>query len=263
MRKIGINTRSTSGISDERYIELIAELGINSVFSDVNFGRTALHNIANNLAKHGIEHEYLHSSFSHINDMWLDNYRGECMFAELRDNIDCTAELNIPISIIHLSSGNNPPSISDIGRKRYTELVEYAAKKNVTIAFENLRKLANVAWAFEAFADAPNVGFCWDCGHENCYTKDVEFMPLFGKKLISTHIHDNRGIKDGDDHMLPFDGTINYNRFAELMRNSEYNGTLMLEVFRTQEFYDGVAPEDFIVKAVDTVKKLRAMVDGE
>ena len=195
--------------------------------------------------------------------MWLDNYAGERMFAELRDNIDCTAELNIPISIIHLSSGNNPPSISDIGRKRYTELVEYAAKKNVTIAFENLRKLANVAWAFEAFADAPNVGFCWDCGHENCYTKEVEFMPLFGKKLISTHIHDNRGIKDGDDHMLPFDGTINYNRFAELMRNSEYDGTLMLEVFRTQEFYDGVAPEDFIVKAVDTVKKLRAMVDGE
>ena len=63
--------------------------------------------------------------------------------------------------------------------------------------------------------------------------------------------------------MLPFDGTIKYNRFAELVRNSEYDGTLMLEVFRTQEFYDGVAPEDFIVKAVDTVKKLRDMVDGK
>ena len=63
MRKIGINTRCTRDISDEKYIELIAELGINSAFSDVTFGRTALHNISNLLAKHGIEHEYLHSSF--------------------------------------------------------------------------------------------------------------------------------------------------------------------------------------------------------
>lgn len=263
MRKIGINTRCTSGISDERYIELIAELGINSVFSDVKFGRTALHNIADNLAKYGIEHEYLHSSFYNINDMWLDNYAGERMFAELRDNIDCTSELNIPISIIHLSSGNNPPSISDIGRKRYAELVEYADKKNVIIAFENLRKLANVAWAFEEFADAPNVGFCWDCGHENCYTKSIEFMPLFGKKLNSTHIHDNSGIQDADDHILPFDGTVNFNRFAEHIKNSGYTGTLMLEVFRANAIYDNVSPEDFIIKAVDSVKKLRAMVDGE
>ena len=161
MRKIGINIRATRGdISDERYIELISELGFEAAFSDVSFGRTALYNISNLLAKKGIAHEYLHSSFSHINDMWLDNYAGERMFAELRDNIDCTSEMNIPISIIHLSSGHNPPSISDIGRKRYAELVDYAEKKNVTIAFENLRKLANVAWAFEAFADAPNVGFC-------------------------------------------------------------------------------------------------------
>ena len=263
MRKIGINTRPTSGITDERFVDLISELGFESAFSDVHFGRKALYNISELLAKKGIEHEYLHSSFSHINDMWLDNYAGECMFSELRDNIDCTAELNIPISIIHLSSGNNPPSISDIGRKRYAELVDYAAKKNVIIAFENLRKLANVAWAFEAFADAPNVSFCWDCGHENCYTKPVEFMPLFGSKLNSTHIHDNRGIKDGDDHMLPFDGSMNYDRFAELIRNSGYTGTLMLEVFRSKEFYDGVDPEDFIVQAAERIKKLRAMVDGE
>jgi hypothetical protein len=37
----------------------------------------------------------------------------------------------------------------------------------------------------------------------------------------------------------------------------------MLEVFRSPEFYGDVAPEDFIIKAVDTVKKLRSMVDGE
>lgn len=261
MNKIGINTRATNGLTDKEYVDIIAQLGFESAFSDVHFGRKALYDISELLASKGIEHEYLHSSFSHINDMWLDNYAGECMFAELRDNIDCTAEMNIPISIIHLSSGNNPPSISDIGRKRYAELVDYAAKKNVVITFENLRKLANVAWAFEAFADSPNVGFCWDCGHENCYTPTIEFMPLYGNKLISTHIHDNSGIKDADDHVLPFDGTMNYDRFAEHIKNAKYEGTLMLEVFRSEAFYKDVTPEAFLESAAEKIKKLRDMVN--
>ncbi len=263
MRKIGINTRSTSGITDERYVELIAELGFDSAFSDIHFGREDLHKISDLLAKKGIAHEYLHSDFSHINDIWLDTLDGEAMFKKLIDDIDCTEEIGVPISIIHLSSGNNPPPITDIGRARYTKLVDHAAQKNVSIAFENLRKLANVAWAFEAFEDAENVGFCWDCGHENCYTKSIEFMPLFGKKLISTHIHDNSGIQDSDDHVLPFDGSLNFSRFAEHIRNSGYTGTLMLEVFRSPDFYKNVDPEAFIIKAADSIKKLRTMVDGE
>ena len=162
-----------------------------------------------------------------------------------------------------MSSGNTPPPITDIGRARYEKLVEYAMKKNVKVAFENLRKSANFAWAMETFEHNPMVGFCWDCGHEACYQNGREFMPWYGERLICTHIHDNCGLQDADDHLLPFDGTVDFNRFAEHIRNSGYKGSLMLEVFNIVHRYDDLTAEQFLEKAAGVVNKLVKMTDGE
>lgn len=265
MRKIGINTiairNGANGIED--YVKQIKELGFESTFTGVYADVADQVKMAELLSKYGIDYEFTHSDFDGINNMWLDCAEGEAMFATLKRNVDLTAAAGVAATIVHLSSGNTPPSISDIGRARYVELVEYAAAKGVRVDFENLRKLANVAWAMETFEDYDNVGFCWDCGHENCYTKSIEFMPLFGKRLTSTHIHDNRGIKDGDDHMLPFDGNLDFSRFAEHIKNSGYTGTLMLEVFKSEEFYKDITNDEYMLRAAAAAKKLRAMVDGE
>jgi len=262
MRKIGINLGSVGELTSDRYVETISELGFEATFSEIMSDGKEQERVAGLLSDKGIDYEFIHSDFSHINDMWLEGEGGDSMYNTLADEITRTSALGIKTIVVHLSSGNTPPSISDIGRKRYTALVEHAAKNNVNIAFENLRKLANVAWAMEEFSSAENVGFCWDCGHENCYTKNIEFMPIFGKRLFCTHIHDNRGIQDGDDHILPFDGTLNYRRFAEHIRNSGYTGTLMLEVFKTGTFYGNVTADAFLSKAADAAKRLRCMVDG-
>ncbi len=269
MRKIGINLGAVEDICDERYIELISELGFEATFSGIMADRARQDRLAELLAKRNISYEFIHSDFSHINDMWLEGEDGDAMCRTIADEITRTAELSIPAIVVHLSSGNTPPSVSDIGKKRYTYLVEHAAQKKVAIAFENLRKLDNVTWAMDEFEKADNVGFCHDCGHENCYTQGIEFMPLFGKRLLCTHIHDNRGIKDCDDHMLPFDGTVDYLRYAEHIRASGFTGTLMLEVFKNKRYgeqmatYDSLSSEAFLSRAADAAKRLREMVDGK
>ena len=185
------------------------------------------------------------------------------MLSELMNCVDHCVIANAPIAVIHMSSGNTPPPITDIGRARYEKLVEYAMKKNVKVAFENLRKSANFAWAMETFEHNPMVGFCWDCGHEACYQNGREFMPWYGERLICTHIHDNCGLQDADDHLLPFDGTVDFNRFAEHIRNSGYKGSLMLEVFNIVHRYDDLTAEQFLEKAAGVVNKLVKMTDGE
>lgn len=263
MRKCGINFKAYHNMRDEDYIKCMKEVGFNATFTGM-IEREQHWQVNEWFAKYDISHDFIHAPFGHINDMWLDREEGEQMCADLIASIDRCALLNIPICVLHLSSGENPPSITDVGRHRYTELVEYAAKKNVKIAFENLRKLANLAWAMEAFADCEHVGFCWDTGHELCFTPGVEFMPLFGKRLLCTHVHDNRGIRFGDDHMLPFDGTLNWNRFAEHIRNSGYNGTLMLEVTSDQKsnLYETMTGEEYLLRAATAARKLRNIVDG-
>ena len=265
MRKIGINTIAVRGSSMgmDDYLRTVKSLGFETTFTGICPELSEQEKLAELISKHGLEYEFTHSDFAGINNMWLEGEDGDAMLATLKRNVDFTAAVGVDKTVVHLSSGNTPPSISDVGRARYVELVEYAASKGVAIEFENLRKLANVAWAMETFEDYDNVGFCWDCGHENCYTKEIEFMPLFGKRLVCTHIHDNRGIKDGDDHMLPFDGSLDFDRFARRMKESGYKGSIMLEVFKSDAFYKDITCEEYLLRAAAAAKRLRDMVDGE
>lgn len=263
MRKTGIIIHAAKGLSDEAYINTIADLGFNTTFSGV-LDISRHEHIANLLAKRGMEYENLHTPFGHINDIWLDCEGGEAMLKELVDCIDCCVVSGAPIAVVHLSSGLKPPSITDIGRGRFARLVEYANSKNVRIAFENQRKLANLAWALETFSHEDGVGFCWDCGHESCFTPGREYMPLFGNRLICTHIHDNSGTFDQDDHMLPFDGNINFERFAHHIRESGYKGSFMLEVFaKNSDIYSGMTPETFLTRAADAAKRLVKLTDED
>lgn len=258
MRKLGINLHAVKGLTDEEYLREIAGLGFSSIFSGV---RTPEHQtaIAELCAKYGLEYETLHAPFGHINDIWLENDNG--MLDELCACVDHCVLAGAPIAVVHLSAGQKPPSITDIGRERFTRLVDYAAEKNIVIAFENQRKLANIAWAFEAFT-TDTVKFCWDCGHEFCFTPGRHYMPLFGDRLICTHIHDNTAVFNDDSHFLPFDGACDFGYVADTLRNSDYTGSLMLEVGNPSR-YGELSPQEFLKKAWDAAVRLRTMVDGE
>jgi len=258
MRKIGINLHAIAGLTDEEYICEAASLGFNSIFSGVREAERQAA-IGDFCVKYGMEYETLHAPFGHINDIWLEDDNG--MLNELLGCVDHCVLCGAPIAVVHLSAGRNPPSITDIGRERFTRLVEYADTKNVKIAFENQRKLANIAWAFEAFPGDP-VGFCWDCGHEFCFTPGRHYMPLFGDRLICTHIHDNTAVYNDDSHFLPFDGACDFDYIADTIRTSGYTGSLMLEVGNKTRYAD-MDPREFILEGYRRITKLRTMVDGE
>lgn len=262
MRKIGINYEKMAGWTEEDYIRKASELGFQTFFSGARTMEKHAR-IANALAKYGMEYENIHGPFKHINDMWFDTEGGDVMYRELTECIDQCAEVQAKLMVVHLSSGDKAPEINDIGQKRFKKMVDYAIRKNVRIAFENQRKLANLAWAMETFEDTDMVGFCWDCGHESCFTPGREYMPLFGKRLFCTHIHDNEGKYNKDSHLIPFDGTINFERVAEHIRNSGYQGPLTLEVIaRNSNHYDDLTPDEYMERAAIAIKRLANMVDS-
>lgn len=270
MRKIGLCLHPDGSLEKaDNHLRLMKEYGFNSTFT----GSTLLPEedqakVTELIAKYGIDYESIHAPFEKINDIWYDSEDGQKRFNDLMTAVDRCAMSNVPILVTHLGSGFTPAPPTDLGRGRFIEYVDYAAKKNVNIAFENLRSLANIAWAFEEFKDAPNVGFCWDVGHEYCFTQGLHFMPLFGDKLIFTHIHDNTCEYDRDRHLAPFDGTMPFDFIAQQLQESSYKGTLMLEVF--PKFKEGIynsyqdcTTEELISRCAAAAKKLRAMVDGE
>ena len=258
MRKIGINLHAVKGLTNEEYIREMAAVGFSAMFSGVlEDSRQAA--VGELCARYGVEYETIHAPFNTINNMWLDGADGDATFADLTHTIDNCVLAGAPIAIVHLSSGMTPPSITDTGRARFARLVEYAETKNVKIAFENQRMLANIAWAFEAFPQ-DSVGFCWDCGHEFCFTPGRHYMPLFGSRLICTHIHDNTTVFNEDSHLIPFDGKADFSYVADTLRHSGYTGSLMLEI-GNRERYGDMNPVEFLKRAADAAGKLRTMTD--
>lgn len=260
MQKIGINLHAIAGLSDEEYIRKIASLGFNSIFSST-YDLERHIKISEICERYGISYEFIHAPFDNINDIWYEGIKGEETLAKLIECVDICSKIGVNTVLVHLSSGEKAPAPYDIGRERFIRLVKYASNKGVKIAFENQRKIYNIAWALETFCEKVS-GFCWDIGHENCFTKGREYMPLFGNRIICTHIHDNFGVYNEDDHLIPFDGNINFYGVADTLVKNCFNGTLMLEVFaENSNKYDGFTPDKFLQRAANSAKRFAKMVE--
>ena len=123
--------------------------------------------------------------------------------------------------------------------------------------------LRNLRYFFDRY-DHPV--FCWDTGHENCYTDGIKHMELFGDRLGALHIHDNRCVWDSDDHILPYDGAIDFDKVARYIAKSGYEGTVMLEVCRNpvidgKNVYEALTDEEYVERATSAVKKIADRIE--
>ena len=88
---------------------------------------------------------------------------------------------------------------------------------------------------------------------------------MFGKRVECLHVHDNHRVFDHDEHLIPFDGTVDFESVAADIRESGFAGTVMLEIIPRNYpgFYDALSVEEYLHKAALAAKKLVAMIDGE
>ncbi len=74
-----------------------------------------------------------------------------------------------------------------------------------------------------------NVGICWDFGHAHLMGLDQrEALRFIGTRLKATHVADNSGFND--DHIMPFQGTIDWRKILPVLHEIEYSGDLTYEI---------------------------------
>lgn len=261
MRKIGISCRGFTDLTQEEYVRWIAKVGFDCTFDSYRESEQEQRRNLQLFRQYGLSCESLHAPYDHINDMWTEGTAGDKMLERLKDAVYRCTWMEAPVLVVHLASGIQAPHLNDVGMNRFEKLIAFAQENNVRIAAENQRKLANLAWILERFGEDDGVGFCWDCGHEFCFTNGRHYMPLFGDRVIALHLHDNHGIFNRDEHLLPFDGAIDFSHVADEIRRSGYQGSIMLEVNRGAHYSD-ISAEAYFTRAAEAARKLRAMVDG-
>ena len=255
MQRLGIIFDTCLEVDDASRIALMQKHGFEATFFMSNDPhireRAAL------LKSAGIAIDNCHAPFDGINNMWHPTTAGDEMLARLTDGVENCARYEIPVIVVHVSSGENPPRVGDVGLARFDALVARAEELGVTVAFENQRKLGNLALLMEYY---PKAGFCFDTGHEACFTPGREYMPLFGKRTVALHLHDNSAVYNADDHILPYDGKVDLECAARQLAASPYRGTIMSEAFKT-DFYKDLSPEEYFARAEKAIRRFADRVD--
>jgi sugar phosphate isomerase/epimerase len=203
----------------------------------------------------GLAIENVHLPFSGANDLWLDGLAADSLQEVYLRSISECAGQNIPTVVLHLTEGENPPGLSRLGLDRIGRLVELAEKKSVNIALENLRKPEFLKTVLREF-QSDRLGFCFDSGHQHCRTKEVDYLSLYGSRLMALHLHDND--ESGDQHQVPGEGTIDWDLLCEKLKGTGYAGAVALEV--TNEFSplkEKESPEEFLIRAHRSAAALR------
>lgn len=264
-RKLGINAGCLKDFSELEALEKIKAAGFETFFTG-SYKNEEVREIKKRADSLGLEYEFIHAPFHRINDMWTAGLGYLRISDAIKETIDSAANNQIKTVITHVSSGWYPPAVNDLGLSRYDELVLYAKERGVVVAFENLRLLGNLACLVDRYEKISNVRFCFDCGHEHCYTKTVSLLDVFTTRVCCTHIHDNRGraledkVNNFDEHLLPFDGTYDYAKMMRKLDEYGYCGSLMLEVSQNKrEDYAAMSAEEFLATAYERISKVSSL----
>jgi sugar phosphate isomerase/epimerase len=125
----------------------------------------------------------------------------------------------------------------DAARRSIEKLQRLAAPLGVRVAVEvipnELSRTGSLVHFIEEDLDVddlevPEAGICLDFGHAHMDGDLLDAIETVSGHLIATHVHDNRG--RADDHLVPFEGTIDWPGALTAVQKIGYDGTLLFEI---------------------------------
>ena len=165
---------------------------------------------------------------------------GYILQKKLEKDVKIAKKYGFSCVVVHLAGEPN-----EIGWKRLRQVLKCCHKTNIPLAIENLNDCRGFFECFKNIKD-DYLKFCWDVGHSNCFTKDLEFVKELKDKLITLHLHDNNGKED--QHTLNKYGTINWDEIAEILASLDHEINLDYEIlmhYRQNETPEEVAEETY------------------
>lgn len=246
--------------------ELLKTAGFDSfAFDRVKNGTSELTEVLMKKAeKLDLTCEYIHAPFYGMDDIWHDESGelAEIMLKDLYATIDDCSDFGVKYAVLHAIIGMDNFNPTVLGLERLDDVIDYAVKNDVYLAFENTEGEMYLEAILNRYRDVQNVGFCFDSGHELCYNYGKDILSKYGDRLFVTHLNDNKGMTGNeltfydDSHLLPFDGIADWEGIAKRIKSFNYNGTLSFEVIskgrptRTDnDIYKNLSSQEYVNEA--------------
>jgi len=271
-----MNANPRFGEPIEAQIRWIAQAGFDGFFTVWDDHVRDWRRLADEL---GLFYQSVHAPITYVTPMWADGEDGRAGVRQLTACVQDCADHGIPVMVCHVYSGFEPSAgPTAVGLRNYGAVIAAAERAGIRIAFENTEGSEYLYAVLSEYREHPAVGFCWDAGHEHCYAPDTDFLARCGDRLIATHLNDNLGLGDprgmltsrDDLHMLPFDGTVDWQDVARRIVRTGYAGALTFELKRqnqpgrhTNDRYLNMAPADYFAAAHAAACRAATLVTQE
>jgi sugar phosphate isomerase/epimerase len=120
-------------------------------------------------------------------------------------------------------------------RRSIEELHGMAAPLGIQLAVEIIPNELSRAGSLVHFVEhdlealtEPAVGICLDFGHAHMGGDLLDAIETVSEHLVTTHVHDNHGRID--EHLVPFEGTIDWPSALTAVQKVGFDGTLLFEI---------------------------------
>jgi sugar phosphate isomerase/epimerase len=235
--------------------------------------QSAIEALAGWLREAGLELHSVHAPI--VEHRWHGKWGTALSTASSEDPVreyavsECLAALQIARTIpfrylvLHLGIPEDfgPPAAANarLAAQRSVETIAAAALPlGIQVAVEVIPNKLSAAEALVRLIEEdlelppPGVGICLDTGHANLQGDLADAIEVVSGELVTTHVHDNRG--RGDDHLVPFEGTIDWPTALMSFQKVGYDGLMMFELENTS------TPRAVLEKTIAVRQRFEAIV---
>ena len=154
-------------------------------------------------------------------------------------SIEICGVLGIPNIVVHagMMKGYTKEQFFDENREFFRKLIPAMERNNVNVLCENStqKNMGDMYFTnsgkdmkeFVEYVNHPLFHACWDTGHGNCEGNQYDDIKVIGNDLFAVHINDNSG--RGDEHVIPYLGTVNMDEVMNALIDIGYKGVFTFE----------------------------------
>jgi sugar phosphate isomerase/epimerase len=166
-----------------------------------------------------------------------DNAARQAAVREADVALNIARQIPAEVFVVHLGTPTSKGGENNrtAAFRSVEEICKLAEPIGIKVALEVIPNPLSEAGALvdmlEKDLDAPRTGICLDFGHAFLMGDVADTIETVAEHLITTHVHDNNGKKD--DHLVPFEGRINWDIALMTMQKVGYDGTYLMELGNT------------------------------
>ncbi len=230
--KYSIYSGVTTAYPIEERITAIRDAGFDAICLDFEAElvstETSWENQVRLADKYSLPIENVHLTGAGMTAVWSEGEYGDFVIERLMTELADMASLGIRVGVAHVTWGyDRPAGAFETGLNRYLCAAEATEKYGVYLALENSVYPEYVRYLLDHI-DSSHVGFCWDSGHENAFSRGENYLDSYADRLLAMHIHDNDGVHDL--HAMPFAGTVDWTKAVkQLSRAPLFSRMITLE----------------------------------